>query len=119
MRLLTTILGVLFSCGVLPGCGQATSKPAAGVARVTFCDYAFEFDMDRPLSVDGHRNSVRDSSGSETQLDEDITFKYGNVTARIVDGKLTVDGKEHGSVKPGDCFKLESSGSLSINGAQK
>ena len=104
---------------MVAGCDQTPAQPESRNARVTFCKYEFNFDPERSLNVEGHRDSIRDANGAETKLDEDITIQYGNLIAKIVNGKLTVDGKDQGTVKPGDRFTLIASGKLSLNDVQR
>jgi hypothetical protein len=78
--------------------------------------YTFEFESgeNRTFAVEGHRHSTQLGGGKETDLDEDITIRYDGRTMKIVNGKLTANGKELGEVKPGDRITFTESGGVFI-----
>lgn len=110
MRTLT-VIGLALS-----GCGK-TAAPTS--QTLTFLKYTFVFNSGQDLSVAGRRNSFQAADGTETELDEDISVKCGNREARILNGSLTLDGKDRGAVKRGDRITFTTSGGLSVNGVDR
>ena len=105
----------------LSGCSQKAA-PTAPTQFMTLFGYTFVsdvFDFGAGLAIEGHRNSVTDGDGTETELDEDISIKCGTFKATIVNGRLTVGGKDRGLVKPGDRISFSKSGGVSVNGAER
>ena len=89
---------------------------------MTLYGYTFASDVSdfgAALVIDGHRNSVRAADGTETELDEEISISCGTIKAMIVNGRLTVDGKDRGPVKPGDRISFTKSSGLSVNGVDR
>jgi hypothetical protein len=80
---------------------------------------AFEGDHDGKFGMSGHRKSTTAADGTETNLDEAITVSLGPHTGTIKNGKFTIDGKDCGTVKPGDTIKVAPDGSVSVNGVSR
>jgi hypothetical protein len=121
-RFLTiTALSLAASSGWLQH-SPAPASPAPELSIMTQSRFGYTFVFERSgeeqSAIGGRRNVDRDADGKET-LDEDITITCGSQTARILNGKLTADGRDRGSVKPGDTIKLTSSGKLSVNGEER
>lgn len=106
-------LRALLVTAAMSGCSNPAAPPPAPTT-LTFLSYTFVFEGGHDLSVAGHRNSVTAEDGTETELDEDISVKCGNHEARIVNGKLNVDGKDRGAVKPGNRITFTSAGGASV-----
>jgi hypothetical protein len=110
MRVTTVGVGVvLVTCA---GCHQ----PAAPVERETTMDFAgYHFTFAHPegtvFKTEGHRND--DGAG---HVDEDITASCGAQVLHVVNGALTLNGADRGTVKPGDSIKLTAAGKLWVNG---
>jgi hypothetical protein len=113
------ILGVILPW--LCGCGKPTASTSSGGSTVASCGYTIKFEgqPDGPVNVNGHRSTSRDADGKESLLEEDVSVAYGSHSVKILNGKLTVDGKDHGAVKTGDTIKLSSAGVVSVNDAQR
>jgi hypothetical protein len=120
MKRSVVIVAAVIWCAALLGCNR-TPSAAPRPATVTAFGYTFVFDPgeDHAFSIEGHRKSTRAGDGTESDLDEDLTITYVGKTLKIVNGKLSADGKDHGAVKPGDRITLTPSGGVSVNGAQR
>jgi hypothetical protein len=105
----------------LPGCNRTTPPPPACPAMVATFGYTFVFDPgeERPFAVEGHRKSTKAADGTETDLDEEITITYAGRTGKIVNGKLTVGGKDRGAVKPGDQITFTPPGGVAVSWADR
>ena len=114
------MFAVVVAAVVVPGCGKTPAPaPTRTPQTLTFLKYVFAFNSGEDLSAAGHRNSVQAADGTETELDEDISVKCGKREARILNGSLTVDGKDRGAVKPPDRITFTTSGGVSVNGVDR
>lgn len=106
---------------LLCGCGKPTASTSLSGATVGSCGYTIKFEgqLDGPLNINGQRGTTRDSAGKESLVEEDITAIFGSHSVKILNGKLTVDGKDHGAVKTGDTIKLTSAGKVSVNDTER
>jgi hypothetical protein len=86
---------------------------------MTVAGYAFEYDSGTDLKVEGHRTSTLLEEGQETDLDENIDIRYAGRAMKIMNGRLSEDGKDLGAVKPGDRIALTQTGQVFVNGAAR
>jgi hypothetical protein len=115
LRIPTSNLAVFVALAALcAGCTQKAPTQAMTLFGYTFVSDVADFSAG--LVIDGHRNSARAADGTESELDEDISITCGTLKATIVNGRLTVDGKDRGQIKPGDRISFTKSGGLSVNG---
>ena len=110
MTLITRRLGGAVLCGVawlaLTGCNsRGGSGASASVSSSTG-------------SVNGISWEVRSHGGNVASIgDKDsahITCGLNDVV--IKDGRLTVNGKDHGAVKSGDKVRVDEDGNVTVNG---
>lgn len=111
MRTIVCLAGVVLS--LASGCGRPSAPEAKQqTANVTFVGYNFIFDYPpgTPIKTEGSRSS--DGKGNDK---EDITAACGDQVLRIVNGKMTLNGSDRGTVKEKDVIKLSSTGKVWVN----
>jgi hypothetical protein len=94
------------------GCGGKSTTARTQSSTHSLAGYVFSFEYPEGTTVqtEGHRND--DGKGT---LDEDITTTCGEQVLKIVNGKLTLNGEDRGTVKQGDVIKLRSDGKVWVN----
>jgi hypothetical protein len=110
MRVFIGIVSVLLL--LLSGCGGKSTTPQTQSSTHNFAGYVFSFEHPEGTTVktEGHRSN--DEKGT---VDEDITATCGGQVLKIVNGKLTLNGEDRGTVKQGDKIKLQSAGKVWVN----
>jgi hypothetical protein len=109
MRQFTGIAGVALL--LFAGCSRSleAKNQTAHITSLGY-DFVFEYPEGTSIKLEGRRQD--DGKGKNT---EDITTTCGQQILRIVDGKLTLNGEDRGTVKPEDSIKLTSAGKLWVN----
>lgn len=94
------------------GCSKAAVEQ---VATYEACGYHIEL-----RSADYRDRSIESRcTGSGDARTDDVTVKLDARTLRIVNGALSLDGRERGTVEPGDKILLHGDGTLTVNGAAR
>lgn len=93
------------------GCSRPPAPPTLTAdSELHGYKFVFVYPDGAARNVQGRRTD--DGAGRVT---EDITATCGAQTVRIVDGKLTLNGADRGTTKPGDVIKITAAGQLWVN----
>lgn len=95
--LLRTLLILLTMAWPQMGCGRGSTPTGPSDAAA----YSFE---------------VRSESGTtQKSFSGNFEVTIGHAHVRVLEGALTVDGKPHGDIKPGDAVMIEADGQVLVN----
>lgn len=110
------IVASAMALAMLSGCG---SKPTPVSAQYNFDSgrYLVEVETDGPTSSAVNSHFTDNGNGKVEEL---VEITWGNsMKLRIENGKLTVNGKDLGTLTKGDRIKINSAGKLLVNGAER
>jgi hypothetical protein len=94
------------------GCGRAPQSPPIVTANSEFHGYKWEFEYPEGTKRGFQGNREVIGAGA---VNEDIAVYCGDQSVRIVNGKLTLNGADRGTVNQADTIKLTSTGKLWVN----
>jgi hypothetical protein len=103
-----TVVGLLLAAALAAGCSRSNPTPTAaapGPESAVGPSYSYEV-----------RGEGAVSHGTAS---EPLSVSAGKNALTIKDGRLTVNGKDYGTVKSGDSIVVDRDGQVSINGAKR
>lgn len=106
------------ACVLLVGCGQGTGPTAHSYAKYDLAGGRYFIDCEDT----GGGSSLAFSSASEGSTVTRELYKFswaGTHELRIEDAQLTVDGRDQGTLQPGDRITIKASGELLVNGSRQ
>ena len=108
----------LLVLAVLSGCdSKPTPVPVSGKSIFNTGRYTMEVETEGAVGSSVNFHFTDDGKGN---IDELVELSWGDsIKLRIVNGKLTVNGVDRGTLSKGDRIKVDSKGTILVNGAER
>jgi hypothetical protein len=108
----------LFVLAVLSGCdSKLTPVPVKGWSSFHTGRYTMEVETEGLVGSSVNFHFTDDGKGN---IDELVELSWGDsIKLRIVNGKLTINGVDRGTLSKEDRIKVDSTGKVLVNGAER
>jgi hypothetical protein len=112
---LQAVMALLF--WVLPACGPAVKRQAVSTRHVVD---GGRYIIELQGASGGSEMKIYSHSKGKAVTEERHELTWGpNGSLKIDNGRLTLNGKPHGALEPGDKIYIRSDGSVLVNGAER
>jgi len=107
---------IIIACAIiLAGCGLEVTTMCLEEGGITY-----EMPAQKQIKpVPASREILRGIDGTLTTNNLGFTYFGDTITLKECDGKLTINGKEYGTVKVGDKVRIDKSGAVTVNGTPR
>jgi hypothetical protein len=100
---------------VAPGCGSKPTVP--DTMRTAPFDGKYEFEVEKVEGTTALKSSRSDDGAGK--VEELIDYEIGRHRIKVVNGALTLDGKDCGRLEKGDKVRFAADGKLYVNGVER
>lgn len=113
---------VVMTSAVVTGGGCWRAGPAGAPAgtsvytKAVFDKYQFEAEHPNGANVVSSASVSKDGAGN---VEEKFEHRVGNVHLTLLNGRLTLNGADRGTVSPGDRIRLTADGRLLVNDQER
>jgi hypothetical protein len=105
-----TLASCLFALLLIAGCRPGATNTSTGV----YADGRYTIEVEGNHSINSH--TTDDGAGNVEEL---VELTCGATAMKIVNGKLTVNGADRGTLQPKDRIRVTSDGKVYVNGVER
>src|SRR5262245_49748488 len=99
------------------GCTFKT-ETATTTSRTSLFGGKYEFEVEKPINANTSLNHSRTDDGAG-KVEELIDYEIGPHKIKVVNGAMTLDGKDCGTIQQGDKIRFTADGKLYVNGVER
>ncbi len=99
------------------GCNSKPTAPAIDTSRTSVFGGKYEFEVERIEGTTALKSSRTDDGAGK--VEELIDYEIGPHRIKVVNGALTLNGKDYGRLEAGDKVRFTAAGKLYVNGVER
>ena len=108
----------VWCCVVLAGCNTSSPPPTVDTAKTVLFGGIYEFEVEKYTGTNTSLTAHRANDGAGN-IEEFVDYEIGSHRLKVVNGALTLDDKNCGTLKQGDKVRFTASGKLYVNGTER